>query len=126
MNEVIRVIKKLYKGYIVIILSKNKYMCYEDDELILRCLINKKYIKLNNIRIILKKYSINYIIIDKDMNYKVNEIKLFENNNYYKYLSKYKKEEDIKSKIQYIINRIKKYSKNLEIVREVLNNYERI
>lgn len=67
MNEVIRVIKKLYKGYIVIILSKNKYMCYEDDELILRCLINKKYIKLNNIRIILKKYSINYIIMSSKL-----------------------------------------------------------
>ena len=84
-------IKKIYKDYIVLITKKNKIITYSKDKELLNYL---KIKKLNE----LKKYNINYIIIDKnnDIFYQYKSI----NNNYNYYLIKY-----------IIINFIKRYYK---------------
>lgn len=84
-------IKNIYKDYIVLITKKNKIITYSKDKELLNYL---KIKKLNE----LKKYNINYIIIDKnnDIFYQYKSI----NNNYNYYLIKY-----------IIINFIKRYYK---------------
>lgn len=73
-------IKKIYKDYIVLITKKNKIITYSKDKELLM------YLNINRLEE-LKKYNINYIIIDKnnEIFYKYKSI----NNNYNYYLMKY-------------------------------------
>ena len=73
-------IKKIYKDYIVLITKKNKIITYSKDKELLM------YLNINWLEE-LKKYNINYIIIDKnnEIFYKYKSI----NNNYNYYLMKY-------------------------------------
>ena len=73
-------IKNIYKDYIVLITKKNKIITYDKDKELL------DFLNIKDLRE-LKKYNINYIIIDKnnEIFYRYNSI----NNNYNYYLIKY-------------------------------------
>lgn len=73
-------IKNIYKDYIVLITKKNKIITYDKDKELL------DFLNIKDLRE-LKKYNINYIIIDKnnEIFYRYNRI----NNNYNYYLIKY-------------------------------------
>ena len=69
--------KNIYKDYIVLIIKNKKYYSFDKDKKIL------DYINFNNKLYLLKKYSINFIILDK---IEILSINNYEVNNYYKYL----------------------------------------
>lgn len=69
--------KNIYKDYVVLIYKKKKYYSYDKDRRIL------DYIKFNNKLYILKKYNINFIVLD---DLEIIGIVHYEINNYYKYL----------------------------------------
>ena len=89
--------KNIYKDYIVLIYKQNKYYSFDSDKRIL------DYIDFNNKLYILKKYSINFIVLD---DLEIIGIASYKDNNYNKYL--------------YI-----SYIKDLLIrIKSSLNNYE--
>ena len=69
--------KNIYKDYIVLIIKNKKYYSFDKDKKIL------DYINFNNKLYLLKKYSINYIVLD---NLEILSINNYDINNYYKYL----------------------------------------
>lgn len=69
--------KDTFKGYIVFLVVKRKYITYDNDLEIL------KYIKYKDKLSLLDKYKINYLVLD---NLDIIIQKKFEDNNYYKYL----------------------------------------
>lgn len=89
--------KNLYKDYIVLIYKKKKYYSFDSDKRIL------DYIDFNNKLYKLKKYSINFIVLD---DLEIIGIASYKDNSYNKYL--------YISYIKDILNRIKRS----------LNNYE--
>lgn len=64
--------KNIYKDYIVLIIKNKKYYSFDKDKKIL------DYINFNNKLYLLKKYSINFIVLDN--------LEILSINNYYKYL----------------------------------------
>lgn len=70
--------KNIYKEYIVLILKNNKYYSFDKDKKILN------YISFSNKLYLLRKYSINFIVLD---DLEIIGIGRYENNNYYKYLT---------------------------------------
>ena len=89
--------KNIYKDYIVLIYKKKKYYSFDSDKRIL------DYIDFNNKLYKLKKYSINFIVLD---DLEIIGMANYKDNNYNKYL--------YISYIKDILNRIKRS----------LNNYE--
>lgn len=69
--------KNIYKDYIVLIIKNKKYYSFDKDKKILN------YINFNNKLYLLKKYSINFIVLD---NLEILSINNYDVNNYYKYL----------------------------------------
>lgn len=69
--------KNIYKDYIVLIIKNKKYYSFDKDKKIL------DYINFDNKLYKLKKYSINFIVLD---NLEILSINNYEVNNYYKYL----------------------------------------
>ena len=69
--------KNIYKDYIVLIIKNKKYYSFDKDKKIL------DYINFNNKPYLLKKYSINFIVLD---NLEILSINNYNVNNYYKYL----------------------------------------
>lgn len=69
--------KNIYKDYIVLIYKKKKYYSFDSDKRIL------DYIDFNNKLYILKKYSINFIVLD---DLEIIGIASYKDNNYNKYL----------------------------------------
>ena len=69
--------KNIYKDYIVLIIKNKKYYSFDKDKKIL------DYINFNNKLYLLKKYSINFIVLD---NLEILSINNYDVNNYYKYL----------------------------------------
>lgn len=69
--------KNIYKDYIVLIMKNKNYYCFDKDKRIL------DYINFDNKLYLLKKYSINFIVLD---NLEILSINNYEVNNYYKYL----------------------------------------
>lgn len=69
--------KNIYKDYIVLIIKNKKYYYFDKDKKIL------DYINFNNKLYLLKKYSINFIVLD---NLEILSINNYDINNYYKYL----------------------------------------
>lgn len=69
--------KNVYKEYLILISKKDKYYSFDKDKRIL------DYIKFNNKLYILKKYSINFIVLD---DLEIISITNYKVNNYYKYL----------------------------------------
>lgn len=69
--------KNIYKDYVVLIYRKKKYYSYDKDKIIL------DYIGFNNKLYILRKYNINFIILD---DLELIGIVHYKINNYYKYL----------------------------------------
>ncbi len=69
--------KNIYKDYIVLIMKNKNYYSFDKDKRIL------DYINFDNKLYLLKKYSINFIVLD---NLEILSINNYEINNYYKYL----------------------------------------
>ena len=69
--------KNIYKDYIVLIIKNKNYYSFDKDKRIL------DYINFDNKLYLLKKYSINFIVLD---NLEILSINNYEINNYYKYL----------------------------------------
>ena len=69
--------KNIYKDYIVLIIKNKNYYSFDKDKRIL------DYINFDNKLYLLKKYSINFIVLD---NLEILSINNYEVNNYYKYL----------------------------------------
>ena len=69
--------KNIYKDYIVLIMKNKNYYSFDKDKRIL------DYINFDNKLYLLKKYSINFIVLD---NLEILSINNYEVNNYYKYL----------------------------------------
>ena len=69
--------KNIYKDYIVLIIKNKKYYSFDKDKKIL------DYINFNNKLYLLKKYSINFIVLD---NLEILSINNYDINNYYNYL----------------------------------------
>lgn len=69
--------KNIYKDYIVLIVKNKNYYSFDKDKRIL------DYINFDNKLYLLKKYSINFIVLD---NLEILSINNYEINNYYKYL----------------------------------------
>lgn len=69
--------KNLYKDYIVLIYKKKKYYSFDSDKRIL------DYIDFNNKLYKLKKYSINFIVLD---DLEIIGMANYKDNNYNKYL----------------------------------------
>ena len=69
--------KNIYKDYIVLIMKNKNYYSFDKDKRIL------DYINFDNKLYLLKKYSINFIVLD---NLEILSINNYDVNNYYKYL----------------------------------------
>lgn len=69
--------KNLYNNYLILIKKKDKYYSFDKDKRLL------EYIGFNNKLYLLKKYSINFIVLD---DLEILCITNYNVNNYYKYL----------------------------------------
>jgi len=100
MEETLKELKEVHSSCLIIILSGNYFRIYDEDAKIIEYnsnLISEKnvlickYKYLDNIKSILKKNKINYVILDKDRNYKIFDYYYNDSNKYNSYLKRSKR-----------------------------------
>ncbi len=113
MEETLRNLRAVHSSSLIMILSENHIRIYDEDVRVLEyisnlisknniLICNNKYI--SNIEDLLKKKKINYVILDKSLDYKIYNYYYTYNNNYNKYINLSKKYNYLRKIIIYIYN----------------------
>jgi hypothetical protein len=113
MEETLRSLRAVHSSSLIMILSENHIRIYDEDVRVLEyisnlisknniLICNNKYI--SNIEDLLKKKKINYVILDKSLDYKIYNYYYTYNNNYNKYINLSKKYNYLRKIIIYIYN----------------------
>ena len=100
MEETLKELKEVHSSNLIIIVSGNYFRIYDEDAKIIEyCtnLLSRKnvlicqYKYIDNIKELLKKNKINYVILDKDNNYRLFDYYYNESNKYNSYLKRSKR-----------------------------------
>ena len=100
MEETLKELKEVHSSNLIIIVSGNYFRIYDEDAKIIEyCtnLLSRKnvlicqYKYIDNIKELLKKNKINYVILDKDNNYSLFDYYYNESNKYNSYLKRSKR-----------------------------------
>ena len=127
MNNILNIIRNIHKNSIIIVVDYNKFRVYNEDSYICnyifkydihylryyKFIINKlEY--LNYVKYYLRKFNINYIILDKHDGYNLMDKYISDDNNYLIYLSRAK----IYCKTMKMINKIRKL-RNIDKINSI-------
>ncbi len=100
MEETLKQLKEVHSSSLIIILFGDNFRIYDEDARVLEYnsnLIGEKNVLvckfkyLENVKSILKKRKINYVILDRDRDYRIYDYYYTDFNKYNKYLKKSKK-----------------------------------
>lgn len=100
MEETLKELKEVYSSNLIIVVSGNYFRIYDEDAKIIEYCTNLlsrrnvlicQYKYIDNIKELLKKNKINYVILDKDNNYKSFDYYYSEYNKYNNYLKRSKR-----------------------------------
>lgn len=121
MKDILMQYRSEFKNSCVFVVNKNIVKVFDSDSILIEYIsniesnkdtISFKYKYLNGILNLLRKRRINYIVIDRDINYQVYDYYFTEYNNYIRYLNLGKIFNIIKRKHIMILNKIYEVPKN--------------
>ncbi len=121
MKDILMQYRGEFKNSCVFVVNKNIVKVFDSDSILIEYIsniesnkdtISFKYKYLNGILNLLRNRRINYIVIDRDINYQVYDYYFTEYNNYIRYLNLGKIFNIIKRKYIMILNKIYEVPKN--------------
>lgn len=121
MKDILMQYRSEFKNSCVFVVNKNIVKVFDSDSILIEYIsniesnkdtISFKYKYLNGILNLLRNRRINYIVIDRDINYQVYDYYFTEYNNYIRYLNLGKIFNIIKRKYIMILNKIYEVPKN--------------
>ncbi len=113
MEDTLSELKAVHSSSLIIILFATDFRVYDEDAKLIEYISNFisncnvltfKIKNLNEIEKILKKKMINYVILDKENNYKIHDYYYSEKNNYRKYIRLCKKYNIFRRYLVYFYN----------------------